>query len=179
MSVTLPLKEPPVAPKSPGFWAEAWQRFRRQKLAMAALTYVICLALVALLAPAIAGTKPIVCWYKGNVYFPALGYLNPRWENPVFQRDGFRKRYPDNLKKNDPNSWAVWPLIYQDPYRRIREGEWPSQPGNPSGEDGRPNQYSLFGTDTRGIDVFAQMVHGTTIAWRVLLAGGPICSSAA
>jgi peptide/nickel transport system permease protein len=164
MSVTLPSKQPPAAPKSPGFWQEAWKRFRRQKLAMTAFCYVVFLALVAVCAPAIAGTKPIVCWYKGNLYFPALGYFNPRWENPIFQRDGFRKRYPDNLKKNDPSSWALWPLMYQDPYRRIREGEWPGQPGSASGEEGRPNRYNLFGTDVRGTDVFAQMVHGTTIA---------------
>ena len=153
-----------AAPKSPGFWKNAWQRFRRRKLAMAAFSYVVFLAIVAVLAPAIAGTKPIVCKYKGGIYFPALGYVNPRWENPVFQRDGFRKRYPDNLKKNDPNSWAVWPLLYQDPYRRIREGEFSGQPGNLAGEQGRPSRYNLFGADTRGVDVFAQMVHGTTIA---------------
>jgi peptide/nickel transport system permease protein len=131
---------------------------------MAALGYVVFLALVAVFAPAIAGTKPVVCKYKGHVYFPALGYVNPRWENPVFQRDRFRKRYPDNLRTKDPDSWAVWPLVYQDPYRRIREGEWPDQPGSPAGEAGHPSRYNLFGTDTRGVDVFAQMVHGATIA---------------
>lgn len=164
MSMQLEPKVLVTAPKSPGFWSDAWCRFRRRKLAMAAFTYVIFLAIVALFAPAIAGTKPIVCWYKGSLYFPALGYLNTRWENPIFQRDGFRKRYPDNLKKNDPNSWAVWPPLYQDPYRRIREGEFLGQPENLAGEAGRPNRYNLFGTDTRGVDVFAQMVHGTTIA---------------
>ncbi|QDU54295.1 ABC transporter permease [Aeoliella mucimassa] len=162
--------EPPVteqvtkAPKSPGFWRETWQRFRRRKAAMLALTYVLLMALVALFAPAIAGTKPVVCKYKGNLYFPALGYFNPKWENPVFQKDRFRKRYPKNLKEKDPESWAIWPLVYQDPFRRITEDEWPGQPENPTGADGVPSRYNWFGTNQQGFDVFAMMVHGTRIA---------------
>ena len=119
-----------------GFWTETWIRFQRRKLAMLALTYVCFLGLVAIFAPAIAGTKPVVCKYKGNIYFPCLGYLNPRWENPIFYKDRFRRIYAGNLKKKDPDSWAIWPLVYQDPYRRIREGEWEGQPQNPSGVDG-------------------------------------------
>jgi peptide/nickel transport system permease protein len=150
-----------------GFWTETWIRFRRRKLAMAALFYVCFLSAVAIFAPAIAGTKPIVCKYKGNMYFPALGYLNPKWENPVFQKDRFRKRYPNNLKEKDPESWAIWPLVFQDPYRRIREGEWKGQPENPSGVKGKPNRHNWLGTDQSGKDVFAQMVHGTRIAMLV------------
>lgn len=152
------------APRSPGFWKETWRRFRRRKLALLALGYVLFLGAVALLAPAIAGTKPIVCWYKGELYFPALAYFNPQWENPVFQRDKFRKRYPSNLRQKDPESWAVWPLVFQDPYRRVLADEWPGRPANPTQDAGRPGGYNLFGTDKRGVDVFAQMVHGTTIA---------------
>lgn len=153
--------------RSRGFWSEAWVRFRRRKLAMIALYFVGFMTLVALFAPAIAGTKPIVCKYKGNLYFPALGYFNPRWENPIFFEDRFRRIYPENLKEKDPDSWAIWPLVYQDPYRRVRADEWPGQPANPWGDEGRPNRYNLFGTDQQGFDVFAQMVHGTTIALMV------------
>lgn len=131
---------------------------------MAALGFVVFLMLVAALAPAIAGTKPIVCKYKGKLYFPALGYFNTRWENPVFYRDRFRRIYPKNLQEKDPDSWAIWPLVYQDPYRRVKQGEWPGRPGNPSGAEGTPNQFNWFGTNQAGVDVFAQMVHGTTIA---------------
>jgi len=156
-----------TAHRSRGFWAEAWVNFRRQKLAMAALLFVGFLCLVAVFSPAIAGTKPIVCKYKGHIYFPALGYWRPQWENPVFYRDKFRREYPKNLAEKDPDSWAIWPLVYQDPYRRVRDGEWKDQPGNVSGVEGAPNKYNWFGTDQRGVDVFAQMVHGTRIALSV------------
>ncbi|MBI3836564.1 MAG: ABC transporter permease [Planctomycetia bacterium] len=156
----------PAAPaaKPRGFWDEAWLRFRRRKLAMTALGFVVFMAAIALFAPAIAGTKPVVCKYKGQIYFPALGYFNTHWENPVFAKDKFRRSYV-KLKAKDPNSWAVWPLVYQDPYRRLgKDDVWPGQPENPTGDQGHPNRYNLFGTTQTGVDVFAQMVHGTTIA---------------
>jgi peptide/nickel transport system permease protein len=159
---------PPAAAKKParsrGFWGETWVRFRHRKLAMLSLFIVFCLILVAAFAPAIAGTKPIVCYYKGEYYFPCLGYFVKSWENPIFTKDRFRLVYPENLKKKDPDSWAVWPLVYQDPYRRVRANEWPEQPENPTGDKGVPSKVNWFGTDQRGFDVFAQMVHGTTIA---------------
>jgi len=147
-----------------GYWTETWLRFRRRKMAMTSLIFVVFLALVAIFSPAIAGTKPVVTRYKGRLYFPALAYFNPRWENVVFYQDRFRGRYPKNLKEQDPESWAVWPLVYQDPYRRVRDDEWEGMPGNPTGADGKPNRYNLFGTNQAGVDVFAQMVHGTRIA---------------
>lgn len=149
---------------SRGFWAEAWRRYRRNKLGMAALALVGLLTLIAVCAPAIAGTKPIVCRYKGEIYFPCLGYFVRSWENPIFTKDRFRGVYHDNLKTKDPESWAVWPLVYQDPYRRVRADEWPGQPENLTGDQGVPSRVNWFGTDQRGVDVFAQMVHGTTIA---------------
>jgi peptide/nickel transport system permease protein len=155
----------PARRRSPGFWRETWTRFRRQWLASAALAYIVGLGLVALFAPAIVGAKPIICSYKGHLYFPCLGYFRSEWENPIFQRDGFRKEYtPKRFHAKDPQSWQLWPLVHQDPYRRVRADEWPGQPPNPTHEEGKPNRFNLFGTDEDGVDVFAQMVHGTTIA---------------
>jgi ABC-type dipeptide/oligopeptide/nickel transport system permease subunit len=90
---------------------------------MAGLIYVILLGVIALTAPAIVGTKPIVCRYKGRVYFPCLGYLHPRLENPVFRRDKFRNPFYKSLQEKDPQSWAIYPLIYQDPERRVGKEE--------------------------------------------------------
>lgn len=149
---------------SRGFWSEVRRRFAKRRLAMIALAYVVVMALVALFSPAIAGTKPLVCSYKGNLYFPALGYFNRSWENPIFLKDRFRNVYKGKLKEKDPESWAVWPLVYQDPYRRVRKGEWPDQPANPTRDRGKPSKFNWFGTNRAGVDVFAQMVHGTRTA---------------
>ncbi len=152
------------ASQSVGFWAEAWVRFRHQRLAMAALTFVGLLTLIAIFSPAIVGTKPIVCNYKGHYYFPASGYFYEGWENPIFITDGIIYNYPQKLKEKDPESWAVWPIIYQDPLRRVREGEWENFGGNPIGSAGMPSRRNLFGTNDLGEDVFAKMIHGTRIA---------------
>jgi peptide/nickel transport system permease protein len=156
-----------VATPSRGFWTETWRRYRHRLLAMIALAYVALMAFVAILSPAIAGTKPIVCEYKGRLYFPCLGYFVRSWENPIFRTDHFRGVYPANLKKQDPNSWALWPLVYQDPYRRVRADEWPNLPPNPTRDQGSPSRQNWFGTTRSGVDVFAGMVHGTRTAMLV------------
>jgi peptide/nickel transport system permease protein len=133
-------------------------------LAMAGLLFVAFLGVVALFAPLIAGTKPVVCRYKGSIYFPCLAYYNRGWEPVVFATDKFRGEYPENLKTKDPESWAIWPLVFQDPYRAVRKDEWPGLPANPDRSSGRPDARNLFGTNQAGVDVFAKMVHGTLVA---------------
>lgn len=177
---TVPQLEPPPNPPpsraevlaearapSVGYWRETWRHFRRRKLAMISLGFVAILCLIAILAPVIVGTKPVVCKYKGSIYFPCMGYFVRSWENPTFVNDRFRNIYTPTLKQKDPDSWAIWPLVYQDPYRRVRDGEWPGQPGNPVSTNGEPSRINWFGTDQQGFDVFAQMVHGTQIALSV------------
>ena len=158
---------PPEAKNAPrkarGFWADTWRRFATKKLSLTALIFVGLMACTALASPLIVGVKPIVCKYKGRIYFPCLSYFNERWENPIFVKE-LRKKYSVNLKKKDPDSWAVWPLVRQDPFNRVKEGEWEDQPGNPTGSDGKPSRYNIMGTNQAGVDVFAQLVHGTKIA---------------
>ncbi|MBO51348.1 MAG: peptide ABC transporter permease [Planctomycetaceae bacterium] len=149
---------------SAGFWQQSWHRFRRRKLSMFALYFIGVLSMIAVFSPMIAGTKPIVCRYKGSIYFPCMGYYNRTWENPIFQKDRFRRIYPRNLKRKDPDSWAIWPLVYQDPHRPVRRNEWEGMKGNPYGAKGQPTSKNWFGTYKTGFDVFASMVHGTRIA---------------
>jgi len=147
-----------------GFWMAAWRRYRRRPLAMAALAFVGFLVAVAVFAPAIAGTKPVLCRYKGRLYAPCLGYFDRRLEPAIFARDKFRGTYPRNLAEKDPESWAIWPLVFQDPYRAVRADEWPGRPENPSMDQGVPSWAHPFGTDQAGVDVLAKMIHGTTVA---------------
>lgn len=160
--------EPTTKSREPsrGFWSETWRRFRRRKLAMSALLYVVVLTVAALAAPLIVGTRPIVCYFRGDYYFPCLGYFQKSWGVGLFRHEGvLRSRIEESLRV-DPDSWAVWPLVYQDPERRIKTGEFGDQPENPL-NGGPPNRFNLFGTDTQGIDVFAQMVHATLTALSV------------
>lgn len=153
-----------VLERSRGYWAETWVRFRRRRLAMTALGYVILLSLVAIFSPMIAGTKPIICQYKGQIYFPCMGYFYPSWENPVFIHDDIVHAYPRRLKEADPESWAIFPLVYNDTTYRVRENDMPGRPENPYGTNGVPSLQNLCGTNAYGYDVFAMLVHGTRTA---------------
>lgn len=162
-ATSLPNADQPTTANSgrpSGFWTEAWRRFRKKPLPMTALGFVLLLAIIAVLSPAIAGTKPVVCSYKGNLYFPAMSYFNRQWENAIFLEDGFLGDYPKSLKENDPDSWAIWPLIYQDPRRPVYDEELPGMGRNPPELRGTPSGQNWFGTFGRGIDVFARMIHG-------------------
>jgi peptide/nickel transport system permease protein len=156
-------KAPIAVPVVRGYWAETWHRLRKKKIAMLALAYVAVMAIVAVLSPVLVGTKPVVVRYKGSISFPAIGYFVEAWETPLLVSRDLRKRYsPERLKDQDPQSWAIWPLVFQDPYRRVRENELPNHPGNQ--QAARPNKYNLLGTNQEGIDVLAQIVHGTRTA---------------
>ncbi|MEX2173636.1 MAG: ABC transporter permease [Pirellulaceae bacterium] len=150
--------------KGRGFWGEVWRRYRKGALGVAALIYVALLSLTAVLSPAIAGTKPVICKYKGSISMPCLGYFYQPWEDTQLVAQEMRKRYTPKKFEAEPGSWAIWPLVFQDPYRRVRGDEWPDQPGNPSGNNGKPNEYNLLGTNQVGVDVFALLVHGTRVA---------------
>ncbi len=151
-------------PKGRSFWFEVWRRYRRGALGIGALIYVALLSLVAILSPAIAGTKPILCKYKGGYSMPCLGYFYTPWEDRLTVAQEMRKRYTPKKFEAAPGSWALWPLIFQDPFRRVRASEWPDQPGNPSGIEGQPSRNNLLGTNQTGIDVLAVLVHGTRVA---------------
>src|SRR5690349_13156020 len=84
-----------------GYWTEVWRNFRQRKLAMAAFVFVIFLALVALFAPMIAGTKPIICKFQGHIYFPFMGYYVRSWENATLREAQLPHYYPSQLKALD------------------------------------------------------------------------------
>ena len=86
---------------------------------MIGFLFVITLVGIAMFAPAIAGTKPVICRYKGRLYVPCLAYFDRRLEPAIFSTDKFRGTYPANLTQKDPASWAIWPLVFQDPYRAV------------------------------------------------------------
>jgi peptide/nickel transport system permease protein len=115
-------------------------------------------------APAAGHGGPGVRGLPGGRGPACLGYFDRRWEPAIFAKDKFRGTYPANLVAKDPESWAIWPLFFQDPYRSVRADEWPGRPENPAKDEGRPSRMNLFGTDQAGVDVLAKMVHGTTIA---------------
>ena len=158
--------------RSRGYWAETWRRYCRNPPAVLAMLYVIFTAIVAICSPMIAGTKPVVCRYKGELYFPCIGYFYRAHELATQVQKDMRGRYsPQKFAELDEKSWVVWPLFFQDPYRRIRSGEWQTKgkdgewiPGEENLPSAPPTFQNPFGTSEKGFDIFAVIVHGARSA---------------
>ena len=55
-----------------GYWASVWKRYRRHGTGMIGLVCLTFLAGLAFFTPMLAGGQPVVCKYKGEIYFPAV-----------------------------------------------------------------------------------------------------------
>src|ERR687897_2123460 len=76
------------APRS--LWSNAWRQFRRNKLAIAGLTYLTFLALVAVLAPVIAPHNPVQSDLRNAGKYRQAAWIetdNPKttgdWSHPL------------------------------------------------------------------------------------------------
>ncbi|GBD38062.1 Glutathione transport system permease protein GsiD [bacterium HR37] len=126
-----------------GYWSGVWREFKKDKLAVVALCFILVLVGVAIFDDLLAGSNPIVLRWNGKIYFPAI------FEYREFYAVDF-KELAENLKEGD---FAVFPPIRYSP----TEYDLLSVLSPPSREH-------LFGTDDRGRDVLSRMIHGTKVS---------------
>ncbi len=127
-----------------------WRQFRKNRLGMVSLMFVVFLGLVALLADFLANDKPIVAQYRGRLLFPVLQQYAvdlglAKWPAWV-PRDWKQAQY----------EWALWPPV---PYRPET-----TDPTLQTLRDRRPSAQHWLGTDEIGRDVLAGLIHGTRYA---------------
>jgi peptide/nickel transport system permease protein len=132
--------------RSQSYWAIVWRQFRRQKLAMGALVFIILLFLVAIFAGCIANDRPIIMRYHGTLYIPAI-----KTTGSIAATD-FKKIEEDM----DEGDWAVWPLLPYGPAENVLE-EFLDP----------PSARHPLGTDHLGRDVLSRMVHGSRVSLSV------------
>ncbi len=130
-----------------------WRQARRRPEGLAALGFVAALILVALLADFIAAERPIAMSYHGSFYFlPNL-------------LDYAELRDLDNAIITQTFEEGDWALMTPIPYGPLqsRVGSWvrPLEP---------PGRGHLAGTDDRGRDVLARLIHGSRVSLAVGLA---------
>ena len=130
-------------PKSPGHWGAVWIEFKKDKLAVTALSVILFLFIVAIFSDFIAGNKPIFLEWNGKMYFPVL------FEYRELLNVDF-KELTESLPKGN---FVVYPPIrYSDTEYDLLSVLSP------------PSRSHLFGTDDRGRDVLSRMIHGTRIS---------------
>ncbi len=124
------------------------KRFCRQTNAVLGLIIILILVVVAIGAPVIAGSKPIVMKQNGEISFPAFS------SNSKYNLIDF-----STLRENESESedtWAIFPLIPHGPFDTdilsIREA---------------PSREHWLGTDDVGRDVMSRMIWGSRISLSV------------
>jgi peptide/nickel transport system permease protein len=139
---------PASPPTAQGLWSGVWQRFRRNRIALAGYYAVVLLLCTAVFADFLANDKPLYLHYQNSTHFPILrGYLVDlglaSWPRQLLNVD---------YKKLD-GAVAVFPPV---PYRQTSVDLLaPLEP---------PSRTHWFGTDKLGRDVMAGMIHGSRIS---------------
>lgn len=144
--------------KNESFRGTVTKQFRKNKLAVISFRFINFLFIIALLADILANEKPLVCSYKGRVYFPVFKSYAVDIGITDWQSDF------QNISWKDCNyDWAVFPPIPYEP-RNLDDNNIHSV--SPFGEQNiSSNRYRHWlGTDELGHDILSALVHGTRIA---------------
>jgi peptide/nickel transport system permease protein len=124
-----------------GSWRDIWKRFRRSTIAMIALAYVVFVSLLALFAPLIASSKPLIVRTTTGLAFPAA-------QDFFTHREGVERLTAGRAIVNPPVRHSPNEIDFAN---RLHE----------------PTSLHLFGTDDVGRDVLARLVHGARVSLTV------------
>jgi len=125
------------------YWRMVGRQFRRNRLAMAGIIFVIFFFATALLAPFLANDKPIYLYHEGKHYFPIVHQIT----------HGHFSSTPHNLKAY---GWRLMPPV----------------PYSPTEYDLSsllipPSKNHWLGTDDQGRDVLARLIYGSQVSLSV------------
>lgn len=118
-------------------WGLTWRRYRRSRLAVAALVHVAIVAVIALLAPLLANDQPLAEKSATGWHFPAFAALGGRSD--------MQPREPAEREWRTPIPYSPNELKLGD---RLRP----------------PDAAHYLGTDDAGRDVLSRMIHGARVS---------------
>lgn len=152
------------------FWFNVKKQFKKNKVAVYSLRFILFLAAIALLADFIANEKPLVAKYNDNIYFPVF--------RSYAVDAGFTEWQPElqNVQWHELEyDWVVFPLV---PYLPKNMDALNAQSIGPFDEqDIKSTRWRHWlGTDELGHDILSGMIHGTRIALMVGLVSMSIAS---
>ena len=125
-----------------GYWYRVWQEFKKNRLALAGLIFVIILFLIALLAPLIANNKPYLYITEDTVYLPLF-----------FTYEALKNK---DLRNEQYEGFKLFPPIpYSFSEYDLDAIVLP------------PDNRHFLGTDEQGRDLAARMIFGTRVSMLV------------
>jgi len=132
-----------MRPQESNSWRDVWRRFRRSTISMIALVYVLFVALLALFAPMIASSKPMIMRTAAGIRFPSASDL-------FGQKEGIEQLPAGRVVLNAPIPHSPNDIDFTS---RLAE----------------PTPVHRLGTDDVGRDVLSRLVHGARVSLTVAL----------
>lgn len=143
------------------FIAYTARQFSGRRVAVMSAYVIIVFAFIALFADFLANEKPIVCKYKGEIYFPVLK------EYVVDLGLGsYSKVFSNADWKNLDYDFVMWAPV---PYLPQNQDTANTHSVSPLTHQNVPSAFwrHWMGTDELGRDVLSGMIHGTRTAFLV------------
>ncbi len=127
--------------KSRSYKRMVWEQYCRDRISIVGLVFVLFLFALAICAPLLAGSKPIIGFVDGEIHFPVLSRVQQiDWKEV----------------KESKKGWAVYPLVKYSPTTIDLQAHLLP-----------PSKDHLLGTDDRGRDVLSRMIHGSRVSLSV------------
>ncbi len=164
--------ETEVAKKDFSFRSYAWKQFKKNKAAYWSYKVLLFLIVLALLAPLLANDMPLYVRYKGYSFFPAFSFSNKiEVKDPETGNIEILQLDIADWKRLDAESIIFAPIVYSPNKSDLLNAEYVSPGGeqlfkNKEGETvAMPTRFRHWlGTNKRGEDVLAGLIHGTRIS---------------
>lgn len=126
-----------------------WRQFMKNKFALVGLLLAVCMGIIGLLAPFLAGDVPLLMKKDGHLYlFPNLIHYHRLQAENLYQ----------NFDRWEPGSheFAIRPPVPHGPLRQDLRQRLQG-----------PSRTHLLGTDDRGRDVLSRIIWGTRVSMSV------------
>ena len=129
--------------------------FRKNKRGFWSLWIFLFLFVVSLFAEFIANDRPVVIWFKSDVYFPIFEFYSETDFGGDFETEA---DYTDVhvQKLIEASGWMIWPPVRYSYDSHITDLASPA----PS----PPSTQNWLGTDDQARDVFSRMIYGFRIS---------------
>ena len=123
-----------------------WRIFKSRKTSWISLHALLFFLFISLTAEFWANSKPILLFYEGSFYAPAVKRYHPK-------RFGVENQNIMDYRQLalGEGDWALWPPIAWDPLESNTRAERYPSPPSPS---------NLMGTDDRGRDILSRLIYG-------------------